>query len=49
MILPDIVWQLRQKRDIQPQKVKKYKARLNIDGSKMKHRLYFDQTHAPVV
>ena len=29
------VWQLRQKRDIRTRKIKKYKARLNIDGSKM--------------
>ena len=30
------VWQMRQKRDIITQKIKKYKARLNLDGSSMK-------------
>ncbi|GAX15565.1 hypothetical protein FisN_3Hu032 [Fistulifera solaris] len=46
-ILP-AVWQMKRKRDIRTQKVKKWKARLNIDGSRMvKHRDY-DQTYAPV-
>ena len=31
------VWQMRRKRDIKSREVKKYKARLNLDGSKMKH------------
>jgi len=42
-------WQMRRKSDIKSQKVKKYKARLNIDGSKMKHGLHYNQTYAPVV
>ena len=34
-ILPS-VWQMKRKRDIKTRAVKKYKAQLNIDGSKMK-------------
>lgn len=46
-ILP-AVWQMKRKRDIRTRKVKKWKARLNINGSRMvKHRDY-DQTYAPV-
>ncbi len=33
-VLP-AVWQMKRKRDIKSGKVKKYKARLNIDGSRM--------------
>lgn len=47
VILP-AVWQMRRKRDIKSRKVKKYKARLNIDGSRMKPGLHYDQTYAPV-
>ena len=46
-ILPT-VWQMKQKRDIMTGLVKKYKARLNIDGSRMKHRVHYDQTYVPV-
>jgi hypothetical protein len=35
VVLP-VAWQMRQKRDAKTGKIKKYKARLNIDGS-MKH------------
>ena len=42
------VWQMRRKRDIETRKVKKYKARLNIDGSRMKPGIDYDLTHAPV-
>ena len=41
-ILP-CVWQMRQKRDIITQKIKKYKARLNVDGSRMKRGLHYDK------
>ena len=47
VILP-AVWQMRRKRDIKTRQVKKYKARLNIDGSRMKHGIHYDQTYAPV-
>ena len=47
IILP-AVWQMRRKRDIKTRLVKKYKARLNIDGSKMKQGLHYDLTYAPV-
>ncbi len=47
-ILP-AVWQMRRKRDIKSRSIKKYKARLNIDGSRMQKGLHYDQTYAPVV
>ena len=43
-----VVWQMKRKRDIQTQKVKKYKARLNIDGSKMIKGIHYNKTYAPV-
>jgi len=46
-VLP-AVWQMKRKRDIKTRQVKKYKARLNIDGSRMKHGVHYDQTYAPV-
>ena len=42
------VWQMRRKRDIRTRKVKKYKARLNIDGSRMVQGIDYDETYAPV-
>ena len=42
------VWQMRRKRDIKTRKIKKYKARLNIDGSKMRKGIDYDDTYAPV-
>jgi hypothetical protein len=47
IILP-AVWQMKRKRDIKTRKVKKYKARLNIDGSRMIKGEHYDQTYAPV-
>ena len=46
-ILP-AVWQMKRKRDIQTRDIKKYKARLNIDGSKMIKGVHYDETYAPV-
>ena len=46
-ILPS-VWQLRRKRHIQTGEIKKYKARINIDGSKMIHGKHYNFTYAPV-
>ena len=46
-ILP-AVWQLRRKRDIKTRKIKKYKARLNIDGSRMQKGIHYDESYAPV-
>jgi len=48
-VLP-AVWQMKRKRDIRTREIKKYKARLNIDGSKMKPGKHYDpnQTYAPV-
>ena len=42
------VWQMRRKRDIKTQEVKKYKARLNLDGSRMKRGVDYEETYAPV-
>jgi len=47
-ILP-AVWSMKRKRDIKTNKVKKWKARLNIDGSRMKPGVHYDQTYSPVV
>lgn len=46
-VLPT-VWQLRRKRDIKTRNVKKYKARLNLDGSRMIKGTHYDQSYAPV-
>lgn len=42
------VWQMRRKREILSGKIKKYKARLNIDGSCMQRVEHYDQTYSPV-
>ena len=42
------VWKLRRKRDIITQKINKYKARLNVDGSRMKRGLNYEKLYAPV-
>ena len=42
------VWQMRRKRDIRTRAIKKYKARLNIDGSRMIKGIDYDKTYAPV-
>ena len=46
-ILPS-VWQMKRKRDIMTRAIIKYKARLNIDGSRMKKGLHYEETYAPV-
>ena len=46
-ILPT-VWQMKRKRDIKTQKIKKYKARLCLDGSRMKKNIDYSETYAPV-
>ncbi|KAI2496051.1 hypothetical protein MHU86_18472 [Fragilaria crotonensis] len=47
IILP-AVWQLKRKRDAKTGAVKKYKARLNIDGSRMRHGVHYNETYSPV-
>ena len=42
------VWQMRRKRNIWTGIIKKYKARLNLDDSKMVKGVDFDRTYAPV-
>jgi hypothetical protein len=46
-ILP-AVWQMKGKRDILSRQVKKWKARLNVDGSRMQKGVHYDQIYAPV-
>jgi hypothetical protein len=46
-ILP-AVWQMKRKRDIKIQAIKKWKARLNIDGSRMKDGVHYDEIYAPM-
>ena len=47
VILPE-VWQMQRKHDARTGQVKKYNARLNIDGSRMRHGIHYDQTYSPV-
>ena len=42
------VWQMCRKRDIATQQIKKWKARLNFDGSSMKKGVHYDYSYAPV-
>ena len=42
------VWQMKRKRDIRTRAIKKYKARLNVDGSRMKKGIHYDLTYSPV-
>ena len=46
-ILPS-VWQLRRKRHLSTGKIKKYEARINVDGSKQIKDKHYDLTYAPV-
>ena len=46
-VLPS-VWQLRRKRHIKTGEIKRYKARINVDGSKMIHNIHYTKTYAPV-
>ena len=46
-ILP-AVWQMRRKRDAKSGAIKKHKARLNIDGSRMRKGEHYDMTYSPV-
>ena len=39
---------MRRKRDIKTREIKKHKARLNFDGSRMEKGKHYDQTYAPV-
>ena len=42
------VWQMRRKRDIKTQEVKRWKSRLNFDGSRMRRDEHYDQSYAPI-
>ena len=46
-ILP-AVWQMKRKRDAKTGAIKKHKARLKIDGSRMKKGEHYDMTYSPV-
>ena len=39
---------MKRKRDIKTRAIKKYKARLNLDGSRQRKGKHYNQTHAPV-
>ncbi len=39
---------MKRKQNIKTREIKKYKARLNINGSRMKKGIHYDQTYAPV-
>jgi hypothetical protein len=43
VVLP-AVWQMRRKRNARTSQMKKYKTRLNIDGSRMRHGIHYKQT-----
>jgi hypothetical protein len=47
LVLP-AVWQMKRKRDIKTRQIKRWKARLNIDGSRMKQGEHYDETYSPV-
>jgi len=47
-ILPS-VWQLRRKREVSTGNIKKYKAKLNLYGSRMKKGIDYQLTYAPVL
>ena len=47
IILP-AVWQCKRKRDILTRLIKRYKARLNVDGSKTIKGIHYEQTYSPV-
>ena len=47
-VLP-AVWQMKRKRDIRTGEIKKYKARLNLDGSRMVKGKHYELTYSPVV
>ena len=46
-VLPT-VWQMKRKRDITSGQILKHKARLNVDGSKMRKGIHYDETYSPV-
>jgi hypothetical protein len=47
-VLPS-VWQMKQKQNIRTRQVKKYKARLNIDGSHMQKGIHYEEKYSPVI
>ena len=46
-VLPAI-WSMKQKRDLRTGEVESWKARLNLDGSKMRKGIHYDETYSPV-
>jgi hypothetical protein len=43
------VWQMKRKRKPSTGEISKYKARMNVDGSKMVKGIHYEETYAPVV
>lgn len=46
-VLPS-VWQLRRKRQIKTDEIKRHKARINVDGSRMIHNVHYTKNYAPI-
>ena len=46
-ILP-CVWQMKRKRHIMTRKIKRWKARINVDGSRRTKGVHYDKLYAPV-
>ena len=46
-ILP-CVWQMKRKRRIMTREIKRWKAHLNVDGSRMTKGVHYDKVYAPV-
>jgi len=43
------IWQMKRKRKPSTGEISKYKARMNVDGSKMIKGIHYEETYAPVV
>jgi hypothetical protein len=43
------LWQMKRKRKPSTGEICKYKARMNVDGSKMVKGIHYEETYAPVV
>ena len=46
-ILPE-VWKMKRKRDIKTRKIKRCKSRLNVDGSRMKKGMHYENVYSLV-
>ena len=46
-LLP-VLYQINRKRDIKNRQIKKWKARRNVDGSRMKNEVHYEKLYSPV-